>query len=249
MRMAPQACASIDVREDVIVVETHPVWVEHDDHDFDLGTFRVTVRLSDDQVTVHKLVGSSPSGYPHPHVSSTGVPCYGNIGAPLVKLLAEGQYAAAVSVLLQFLQSYNAGDAYLKIEHWDSSWREERWERCYDNASAEDCIDCEDSDCPYYGDRHDRCWSRHQDGIDDLHECIRCRECSYHENAQDRCRELSATRDCIDCNISNCSYANDEDDMRSCRDDDGECEDCPAGSCIFQGQPHDDNDDEGEEAA
>ena len=52
MKMAPRGCSAMDVQDEAIVVETHPVWVEHDDHDFDLGTFRVAIRLADDQVVI-----------------------------------------------------------------------------------------------------------------------------------------------------------------------------------------------------
>jgi hypothetical protein len=109
MTLAPRAYDDLRVEEDRIVARTYPVIIERDGDNWDLGTFQVILTLDSDDVRITKVSGEKPDGYPHPHVSTSGVPCFGNVGPPLAKLLAEGQYVAALSVLLQFLRSYNTG--------------------------------------------------------------------------------------------------------------------------------------------
>ena len=247
MSLVPGAYDDLRVEDDRIVARTYPITVtSRDGDDYDLGTFQVVIRLDADDVRITKISGEKPDGYPHPHVSSSGVPCFGNIGAPLAKMLAEGQYAAALSVLLQFLRSYNPGDAYIKLEHFDPDFQDARYDRCYETVSSDDCVDCEDTDCPYWSDRYDRCWENRRDDPDGLASCIRCRECGNHEDAERQCREGASLSECIDCQLP-CSHANNDDDMTDCREGSPEnCEHCPAGSCSYQGTPTDDEDDESE---
>ena len=248
-RLAPAAFSELDIQEDRITARTYPVTIEHDDHDYDLGTFQLTVGLDKDEVHIRKILGDQPEGYPHPHVSTAGVPCYGNIGPAIAKLLVEGQFSAALSVLLQFLRSYNPGDAYIRLENWDPDWQEERWDRCYENAGTDDCIDCDETDCPFYADRYERCWEGQQYGSDGMETCIRCRECGYHEDAERSCREDSARSTCIDCDLP-CSFAKDSGDIEECREDNPEdCENCPASACPYQGQADENDDELGEEVA
>lgn len=244
MGLVPDAFESLAVEDDRLIARTYPIsipWSEAGS-DIALGSFQITIALDSDEVRITKTAGEKPDGYPHPHVSTAGVPCFGNIGPGLVKLLIEGQYAAALSVLRQFLASYNRADAYIKIEHFDPDWADARYDRCYETMSSDDCVDCEDSDCPYHSDRFERCWENRRDDADGLTACIRCRECSNHENAERSCRESAPLRQCIACQLP-CSFANADTDMEDCRGDAPEnCADCAAGSCSYQGTAPDEVD-------
>jgi hypothetical protein len=54
----------------------------------------------------------TPDGYHHPHIEAYGVPCLGNIQEVLPHMIAEHKYAAAVSVCIQYLKSYECSDQY-----------------------------------------------------------------------------------------------------------------------------------------
>ena len=243
MKLAPEAFREVDVQGDRIIARTYPVSMDHRDRDYELGAYQVTIRLDADEVLIATLDGEKHDGFPHPHVSTSGVPCFGNIGPSIAKLLVEGQYAAAQSVILEFLRSYNAGDAYIRLENWDPDWDDERWESCFDNASPDECVDCEESDCPHYADRYERCWEATPYGRDALARCIRCRECAYHEEAEQICRDGGSPPECIDCSLP-CRFAQDEDDMDACNDDNPEaCAGCTVERCQYQGTEPDEEED------
>jgi hypothetical protein len=242
MDLVPQAFEHVAVEDDRLVAQTYPIRIPSDEGDYDLGSFQIAIQFDSDEVRITKTTGEKPDGYPHPHVSTSGVPCFGNIGPGLMKLLVEGQYAAALAVLRQFLGSYNRADAYIKLEHFDPDWADVRFDRCYETVSSDDCVDCEDTDCPYHADRFERCWENRRDDADGLTACIRCRECSYHENAERSCRESAPIRQCIDCQLP-CSFANADTDMEDCRGDSPEiCADCAAGACSYLGTAPDEID-------
>jgi hypothetical protein len=82
----------------------------------------VTLMIMPDRVRMYSDSGRT---YPHPHVSADGVPCWGNVGPGIAKLLGEGQYAALVAVIWEFLHSYNERDAYRHIQTWDPEYSED----------------------------------------------------------------------------------------------------------------------------
>ncbi|MFZ4580865.1 MAG: hypothetical protein ACOYOB_20980 [Myxococcota bacterium] len=85
-----------------------------------LGSF--TLQIGPDSVRIYSDKGQR---YPHPHVSSDAVPCWGNLGPPIARLLGERQYAGLVAAIVEFLHSYNERDAYRHIEHWDPDYDED----------------------------------------------------------------------------------------------------------------------------
>jgi len=77
----------------------------------DLGCY--DIRVFADHVEFKSL--TRPSGAVHPHVSGTR-PCWGNMGTSISKLLGSREYLALISFILEFLHSYNAGDAHNNLE-------------------------------------------------------------------------------------------------------------------------------------
>ena len=117
VKMMPSPVVSVEVDYGKLSIVLEPLVLEHDGNEYAMGTYTLTVTA--DKVHIWSDGGFS---YPHPHVSSDGVPCWGNLGPGIGKLLGEGQYAALVSVILGLLGSYNERDAYRHIETWDPDY-------------------------------------------------------------------------------------------------------------------------------
>ena len=117
VKMMPSPVTSVEVDYGKLSIVLEPLILEHDSTDYAMGCYTLTI--TSDKVHIWSDGGFS---YPHPHVSSDGVPCWGNLGPGIGKLLGEGQYAALVSVILEFLHSYNERDAYRHIETWDPDY-------------------------------------------------------------------------------------------------------------------------------
>ena len=117
VKMIPSPVVSVEVDYGKLSIVLEPLTLEHDSTVYQMGSYTLTITA--DKVHIWSDGGFS---YPHPHVSSDGVPCWGNLGPGIGKLLGEGQYAALVSVILEFLHSYNERDAYRHIETWDPDY-------------------------------------------------------------------------------------------------------------------------------
>ena len=120
VRMVPNPVQAVDLDYGKLTVVLKPMTIEDDSYEYQLGTF--TLHISTDNVRIYSDTGKR---YPHPHVSSDGIPCWGNLGPNIAKLLGERQYASLVSVILLFLHSYNEKDAYRRLETWDPDYNED----------------------------------------------------------------------------------------------------------------------------
>ncbi len=119
-KLMPAVVTDMQLEYGKLRVELAPVTIDYDDRTYEMGTYTVTiygdtVRISND----------SGTRIPHPHVNSEGIPCWGNLGPAMAKLLGQGEHAALIVTIRQFLESFNARDAYLGIEHWDPDHEEE----------------------------------------------------------------------------------------------------------------------------
>ena len=114
VKMFPNPVESFDVEHGQFVVHLKPITLEDDGSEYEMGRF--TLQLGNDAVRIYSDTGNR---YPHPHVSSDGIPCWGNLGPHIAKLLGERQYAGLIAAIIEFLHSYNERDAYRRIEHWD----------------------------------------------------------------------------------------------------------------------------------
>ena len=116
-KMMPEVVQSLAVEHGTLLVVLQPLTLEYDDCDYALGTF--TLAIGVDKVRIHSDSGHS---YPHPHVSSDGVPCWGNLGSVIAKALGEREYVGLVVAIAEFLKSYNERDAYRNIQNWDPDY-------------------------------------------------------------------------------------------------------------------------------
>jgi hypothetical protein len=120
-KMVPDVVHAFDVENGQLTVHLQPITLEYDDCEYEMGSF--TLQIGPDTVRIYSDKGQR---YPHPHVSSDGVPCWGNLGPPIARLLGERQYAGLVAAIIEFLHSYNERDAYRHIEHWDPDYEEDQ---------------------------------------------------------------------------------------------------------------------------
>ena len=91
-----------------------------------LGSFQVDIPFADweddHSVCFRNLSGTRDcreGEFHHPHVDSSGHACFGNIDQAITEFLGTGEYAAAVTLIISFLETmnpadYNAGT----IENW-----------------------------------------------------------------------------------------------------------------------------------
>ena len=113
-KMFPAPVETFDVEHGQLVVRLRPITLEDDGSEYEMGRF--TLQISNESVRIYSDSGHR---YPHPHVSSDGIPCWGNLGPSIARLLGERQYAGLIVAVVEFLHSYNERDAYRRIEHWD----------------------------------------------------------------------------------------------------------------------------------
>ena len=120
LKMVPTPVQTVDLDYGRLVVTLKPMTLETDGSEYHMGTY--TLQIAADNV---RIWSDSGNRYPHPHVSSDGVPCWGNLGPHIAKLLGERCYAGLIATIVEFLHSYNERDAYRRIETWDPDWSDD----------------------------------------------------------------------------------------------------------------------------
>jgi len=226
-RLLGRSIRLMELRDGHLNVLTHPIDVDWCGYAYEFGCFWLRLPLGNGRVEIRPEDDTYiMEGYPHPHISTDGTPCLGNIGASLAQLLGEGKIFEAVTLLLEFLRSYNPDNPYLKIERWHPDFEDEddRFEDCYSNASLSDCATCNDHDCPYHDGARQRCLEN-----TDTEDCIECAGCDLREDAVRNCRESHEPFECVTCGTS-CPWAG---NARLCREthDGDQCNGCPNDDC------------------
>lgn len=91
---------------------------------YDIGEFEIILNISErEQLVLFKnltrQVDAYDSGMQAPHVFPRGNPCLGSIGSTLPELVSNCEYAVAIDLCIQFLQTVNLADvAGRHIEAW-----------------------------------------------------------------------------------------------------------------------------------
>jgi len=122
-----------------LFARTSGILVEHDDWTFDLGRYEINIDAQG-KVSIYSADGTDADGYPHPHVDSSGRPCLGNISADLARSIGRMRIAEALTLLHDFLSSYNEDGPYIRIGRFDPN---------YEDPDDQPCDDCEDYHTPY----------------------------------------------------------------------------------------------------
>ena len=199
----------------------------------ELGDIRCRIELTGKELITFEPAGNNEwrSNYFHPHVSTEGSPCLGNIGDDVNKLMARREWGTLLLLLDEFLMSYNPLDPYTQWFDTDSDEYDDclesgeasctdchdrdcphwisRWERCYENSSSSDCLDCANPECPFIDDVRDDC---RNDG--NPYECLQCHRewCLLHPENEEDCRERNEP-ECPDCeHRSECQAWADEEE-------------------------------------
>lgn len=107
----------VEVHGSAIRVLTDEITIEHDGHRYKIGRFALELDLEEGLRIINLDNTGDRSAWDHPHVQAS-LPCLGNLREGFEKLLGECQIVPLVSMLLQFLGSYNPETAYCPIEHW-----------------------------------------------------------------------------------------------------------------------------------
>ena len=208
MQLTPDPVSHIelDTSEGKISVYTNDISIDFEDNDYYIGKFKITIEPANSTIKLTNTV-KKVKGYHHPHISQDGTPCLGNIASTVYYLLIHQDIYQLVSLLIEFLRSYNEQNPYAKIEFWDPDHdeddeQEDRYESCYEEAGPYECVACDDTECP------------------------------FHDDAQDRCREIRDSQDeCLQC-TQHCRYARDyEGCFSSQRNDHSECRTCGIAEC------------------
>jgi len=226
LKLVGKGIRSFEVEDGKLKVVTNPIEIDFESYVYEFGTFQVELPLGEGRVVIHGLDGTKVDGYPHPHVSTDGTPCFGNISTTVAQLLGAGDQLQALTLILEFLRSYSPDNPYRRIEQWNPDWEDEdsRHDSCYDDASLSDCATCDDWDCPHRDGAESRCYE-----YTSVQDCIACAACSRHEDAEQACRDDHSAQECVVCTID-CTYAGDHD---SCREGHGgeECPGCENTNC------------------
>jgi hypothetical protein len=108
----------VEVDGPAIRVLTDEIIIKHEGQRYKIGRFALELDLKQGLRVVNLKNKGDKSAWDHPHVQAS-LPCLGNLRDGFEKLLGECQIVPLVSMLVQFLDSYNPETAYCPIEHWE----------------------------------------------------------------------------------------------------------------------------------
>jgi hypothetical protein len=231
-KLCPLSYTGIRFHETGIEAITPQISIDFGDELYEIGRFSVEINLQEEKILFRNL-DHAIDGFPHPHINNNGEPCFGNLEDNMDQLLAQHDCYALLVVIKEFLQTYNDDNPFIKIKRWSPDYdpdeeANQRYEDCWSNVGLQDCVACDDNDCPYYDDAESRCSEDH-----DMHDCVICRitQCGHHGRALMDCHDNRADDpiQCISCRSRDCCYAKDYDacfekhDGELCKDCDIDC--------------------------
>lgn len=112
--------------ENAMHVRTKRIIVEYEGFHYDFGKFMIRMAPFDTPA-VWALCPTHPQRIAHPHISPSGIVCFGNVSVPLAQAAGEGRVADALElVLLWLIQGYDPNLADTKIETWPKLERARR---------------------------------------------------------------------------------------------------------------------------
>ncbi len=134
--------SDITVNDDgSITATTTPITIEYDGWQFPLGRYDINIDPKGD-IKIEALDSPTDTDNPHPHVSTDGRPCLGNIAADIPKMLGAMRIAEALQVLYEFLCEYNPDSPHERISRFDPTGQ-------YYDEDDNPCENCDESCSPY----------------------------------------------------------------------------------------------------
>lgn len=112
--------------EGALHLETRRIIAEHEGKYYNFGKFMLRLELGGTP-SIWSEHPTHPKRAQHPHISKTGVICFGNIAVPLTQAMGELRMADALELLLDWLrEGYDPNLADNKIEEWPKVRRNQR---------------------------------------------------------------------------------------------------------------------------
>jgi hypothetical protein len=99
----------IEVTRDSINVFTDTIVIDHQDHRYVIGRFRIELRFQAYYAPTVAMINldGRRGDYEHPHVHAGGSPCLGSISVALPEILKKKKYPAAIALCIQYLKTIN----------------------------------------------------------------------------------------------------------------------------------------------
>jgi len=171
MKLVPGNYTDIRLEEGKIIGTTQRIVIAYEDHSYDFEPYEVVFNLNNQKVQITGDKNTN-NGYCHPHVTTAGSICWGNIAGLVAKLSGEFDLYGLFELIGTFLSQYNEDDPYQKIERWDPNWTEDDEENepycsfCdetgHEISECEWCWWCEH--CEEYADHYEEdCPNRQQE--------------------------------------------------------------------------------------
>ena len=171
MKLVPVLYSRFIVDEQNLIGRTQPITINYSSQEFQFEPY--TVKLDMMKASIEIYGGTDVNSYIHPHISESGIICWGNIGSLVYRLAAELDLYGLYQLIHQFLATYNPDDAYQRIERWDPDWidddEDSPWcefceesghetsecEYCWWCEHCEDYVDHPEDECPNYREESD----------------------------------------------------------------------------------------------
>lgn len=184
---------------------------------------------------------SKASSYIHPHIQGSGNPCFGNIQGTIYDLVSQRKLGDLVLLIVEFLWSYNPQNPFILLRKFNIDDRQPNhdWNACFDEVGPSECLDCRESDCPFWNERYDNCRERRDDD-----ECKACNyiNCEFRDWAMNECHSRNSNIYCLDtCTNDYCKFYEDYDHCFE-ESTDEECQACTIELCDHSPDRSDHND-------
>lgn len=98
-------------------VYTDTIYIAHGRVKYNIGAFKIMIDFQRGYVKFENLTNPNLGVSEHPHISG-GNPCFGNISEAVARMMGSEQLEMLVTVLIQFLESYDSQSPYSRIENW-----------------------------------------------------------------------------------------------------------------------------------
>ena len=177
--LIPNMYSSFRIEEDKLIATTNEVCITYDSYKYVIGEFDVQINLKSGNLKITNETNKT-SGYDHPHINN-GNPCLGNIADGLIRMITEFELFGALQMIYNYLHSYNPDSVYNKIEFWNPDYEDnevDRYDACRENNYGFTCVECGDSNCPFFDDAYDDCFENASldDCVDCHYQCVLGRE-------------------------------------------------------------------------
>lgn len=130
-----EKCERVEILQNELIIYTKQLYIEDEKYNkghFKINKYKISINFSNFEVKVHGVLDNYnrkscwSSKCPHPHISHTGNPCWGNTEAMLVDSIENKEIYTTFMIIVNFLETFNINDyAGGFIKNWDYVSRED----------------------------------------------------------------------------------------------------------------------------